>query len=123
MKLLPIGCILLLLAGAQAEDIMFFADDHYKSVGRPELVASAANPVLLPGECVLHINLANLGELEELIPIDQSGPSEEILLEMIEEMKGSHALDINAALIGSGPVLVTSGPEKIDDLPAGEKAW
>ena len=122
MNLLPIGCVLLLLASAQAEDIMFFADDHYKSLGRPALAASSANPALLAGEGVLHINLANLGRLEELMPINQSGPAQDILLEMKEEMKGSHALAIDAALIGSGPILVTSGPERIDDIAPGEKA-
>src|SRR5512137_2558950 len=121
MKLLAIGCILL-LASAQAEDMMFFADDHYKSMGRPVLAASAANPALLPGEGTLRINLANLGELEELMPINLSGPSQDILLEMKEEMNGSHALNINATLIGSGQILVASGPQKVDLLPAGEKA-
>jgi hypothetical protein len=123
MKLLPIGCILLLLLGpAQAEEVMFFADDHYKSLGRPALAASVANPAILPGEGILHINLANLGELEELMPINQSGPSQDILLEMEEEMKGGDALNINAALMGSGPILVTSGPRNVEALPAGEKA-
>jgi hypothetical protein len=122
MNLLPLGCVLLLLASAQAEDIMFFADDHYKSLGRPALAASSANPALLAGEGVLHINLANLGRLEELMLINQSGPAQDIRLEMKEEMKGSHALAIDVALIGSGPILVTSGPERIDDIAPGEKA-
>ena len=79
--------ILLLLAGTgQAEDLIFFADDHYKSLGRPELTASVANPALVPGEGILRINLANVGELEELMPINESGSNEDILLEMRAEM-------------------------------------
>jgi len=122
MRLLPLFCILLLLSSAQAEDIMFFADDYYKSLGRPALAASAVNPVLLPGEGVLQINLANLGRLEELMPIEQSGPAQDILLEMKEEMRGGHALAVNAALIGSGGIAVPSGPERIDDIAPGDNA-
>lgn len=123
MNLLPIGCVLiLLLMPAQAEDIMFFSDDHYKSLGRPALAASAANPALQPGRGVLHINLANLGELEELMPINQGGPAQDVLREIKEEMKGCHALAINAALIASGSIQVTSGPVKVDDIAPGEKA-
>ncbi|HOU70433.1 MAG TPA: hypothetical protein PKY20_02490 [Methanothrix sp.] len=122
MSLLPLFCILLLLSSSQAEDIMFFADDYYKSLGRPALAASAVNPVLLPGEGTLQINLANLGRLEELIPIEQSGPARDIHLEMKEEMRGGHALAVNAALIGSGGIAVSSGPERIDDIAPGDNA-
>ena len=122
MRLLSLCCVLLLLSGAQAEDIMFFADDYYKSLGRPVLAASAANPSLLPGESILHINLANLGQLEELLPIDQNGPPRDILAEMKEEMKGGHALDISAALMGSGPIQVVSGPVMVDLIAPGERA-
>ena len=101
---------------------MFFADDYYKSLGRPALAASAVNPVLLPGEGVLQISLANLGRLEELMPIEQSGPAQDILLEMKEEMRGGHALAVDAALIGSGGIAVSSGPERIDDIAPGDNA-
>lgn len=122
MNLLAAFFILLLVATqSQAEEIMFFADDHYKSLGSPILAASAANPALQPGDCILKINLANLGELEELIPINQSGSREDIIREMKEEMKGPDAKEINAALSGSGPIIVTSGRRRIGNLPAGEK--
>jgi hypothetical protein len=122
MNLLAAFFALLLVATySQAEEIMFFADDHYKSLGSPILMASAANPALQPGENILKINLANLGELEELIPINQSGPGEDIIREMKEEMKGPDAKEINAALSGSGPIIVTSGQRRIGNLPAGEK--
>ena len=111
MKLLHVISILLLLAGTgQAEDLIFFADDHYKSLGRPELTASVANPALVPGDSILRINLANVGELEELMPINESGSNEDILLEMKAEMQSSDALNINAALAGAGPIKVTTGP-------------
>ncbi|MBN1236370.1 MAG: hypothetical protein JW999_10045 [Methanotrichaceae archaeon] len=123
MKLLNIIIILLLLAGTgQAEDLIFFADDHYKSLGQPELAASAANPSLVPGECTLRVSLANFGELEELIPINASGSNEDMLLEMEAEMQSIDALNINAALAGVGPIKVTTGPQHIKILPAGAKA-
>jgi len=127
MMLLHIISILLLLAGpGQAEDLIFFADDHYKSFGRPELTASVANPALLPGDNVLRINLANVGELEELMPINESGSNEDILLEMKAETKSCDALNINAALGGAGPIKVTTGPQQIKQhiktLPAGAAA-
>ncbi|MCX6673004.1 MAG: hypothetical protein NTY37_04405 [Methanothrix sp.] len=132
MMLLHIISILLLLAGTgQAEDLIFFADDHYKSFGRPELTASVANPALLPGNSILRINLANVGELEELMPINESGSNEDILLEMSAEMQSSNALNINAALagagpMGSGPIKVTTGTQQIKQhiktLPAGAAA-
>ncbi len=122
MRLLSLCCVLLLFSSAQAEDIMFFADDYYKSLGRPVLAASAANPSLPPGERILCINLANLGRLEELMPIDQSGPDGDIMTEMKEEMKGGQAMAVSAALKGSGPIQVTSGPVMVEDIAPGERA-
>jgi hypothetical protein len=122
MRLLSLCCVLLLFSSAQAEDIMFFADDYYKSLGRPVLAASAANPSLPPGESILCINLANLGRLEELMPIDQSGPDGDIMAEMKEEMKGGQAMAVSAALKGSGPIQVTSGPVMVEDIAPGERA-
>ena len=123
MKILLIISILLLIAGiGQSDDLLFFADDHYKSLGQPSLVATVANPALQPGECVLEIDLANAGELQELILINQSGSEEDILQEMNEELKSCDAGNINVVLRGSGTVVVTSGPQHLDNLPAGEKA-
>ncbi|MDD1751230.1 MAG: hypothetical protein LUO89_15310 [Methanothrix sp.] len=127
MRLLHIISILLLLAGTiQAEDLIFFADDHYKSLGQPQLMASLANPALVPGESILRINLANVGELEELMPINESGSNEDIILEMSAEMHSSDALNINAALLGAGPIKVVTGPDQINqhitNLPAGDAA-
>ncbi len=120
MRLLHVISILLLLAGnGLAEDLIFFADDHYKSLGQPELTACAANPVLLPGDSILQINLANAGELEELIPINESGPNEDILQEMIAETKSCDALNINAILGEARAIKVTTGPQNILVLPAG----
>ncbi|MFA6371530.1 MAG: hypothetical protein WCW68_02795 [Methanothrix sp.] len=120
MKLLHVISILLLLAGTvQAEDIIFFADDHYKSLGRPELTASVANPALVPGDSILRINLANVGELEELMPINESGSNDDILLEMKAEMHSCDALNISAALGEAGPIKVTTGQQLIMILPAG----
>jgi hypothetical protein len=123
MKLLNIISILLLLAGTgQAEDLIFFADDHYKSLGQPELAASVTNPALVPGDCILRVSLANFGKLEELIPINTSGSDEDILLEMEAEMHSIDALNIDAVLAGAGPIKVTTGAQHIKVLPAGGKA-
>jgi hypothetical protein len=123
MKLLQVISILLLLAGAGlAEDLIFFADDHYKSLGRPELTACVANPVLLPGDSILRIDLANAGELEELIPINESGSNEDILQEMIAETKSCDALNINAVLGEAPAIKVTTAPQSINVLPAGSAA-
>ncbi len=86
MKLIRAICILLLLVSAvQAEDLIFFADDHYKAVGLPLLNASIANPVLCLGDSILTITLANDGRLEELMPISGNGSKEDISREMAEE--------------------------------------
>jgi hypothetical protein len=123
MRLLQVISILLLLAGTGlAEDLIFFADDHYKSLGRPQLTASVANPALVPGECILRIDLANAGELEELIPINDSGSNEDILLEMRAETKSCDALNINAVLGGAGPIKATKGQQHINVLPGGGAA-
>ncbi len=123
MKLLHVISALLLLAGiSQAEDSIFFADDHYKSIGRPELTASVANPVLVSGNCILRINLANVGELKELMSINESGSNEDILQEMRAEIQGIDALNIDAALTGAATIKVTTGPQHIKNLPAGAAA-
>ncbi len=121
MELFKIICILLIFAGScHAEDLIFFADDHYKSLGHLEFNASVTNPALVPGEGILRISLANTGRVEELIPISGSGSEEDILQEMKEEMHSSDAVDINAVLAASKPLHVTSGPQSIVALRAGD---
>jgi hypothetical protein len=123
MKLLHVISILLLLAGTgQAEDVIFFADDHYKSLGQLQLTASVANPAMVPGDSILRVYLANVGELDELMPINESGSNEDILLEMEAEMHSCDAFNISAALRETGPIKVTTGPQLIKILPAGAAA-
>jgi hypothetical protein len=123
MKLLHIISILLFLAGtALAEDLIFFADDHYKSLGRPELAAFVVNPILLPGESILQISLANGGELKELIPINESGAHDDILQEMMAETKSCDALNIVASLGGAPCIRVTDPSQSLSALPAGSAA-
>lgn len=118
---MKIICILLILAGlGQAEDIIFFADDHYKSISKIELYASATNPALVPGDAVLRISLANHGKIEELLPISSIGSPDDILLEMKGEMNSSDAMEIRALLEAPEPLLVTSGRQYIPVLPPGE---
>jgi len=104
------------------EDLIFFADDHYKAVGMPEIVASVADPSLDAGEDVLVVTLANNGRLEELIPISGNGSKEDISREMAEETHSVDALDITATLAGAGPIRVDSGPQHFESLPAGALA-
>ncbi len=121
MKLFEIICILMILAGTcLAEDLIFFADDHYKSLGLLELKASVINPALSPGDHILRINLANIGQLEELMPINDNGSGDDIRREMQEEMHSVDALNINAALDGAESIHVTSGPQHIAILRAGD---
>ncbi len=121
MKLFEIICILLFICGSGlAEDLIFFADDHYKALGQPLLKASVANPSLLPANSVLRINLANLGQLEELIPINGNGSKDDIYREMEEEMHSIDALNIKADLQSKGAFNVTSGPKLIASLPSGD---
>jgi hypothetical protein len=121
MKLFEIVCILLILSGTcLAEDLIFFADDHYKSLGLLDLKASVTNPALNPGNSLLKIDLANTGRLEELIPINDNGPPDDIRAELKEEMHSVDALNINAVLDGAESLRVTSGPQHISVLRSGD---
>jgi len=122
-----VECILMLLLLCQncagVEELIFFADDHYKVFGRPELQASAINPIIDPGKSsVLRISLANNGRVEELIPINGNGSEKDVALEIMEEQKSVDAQNITARLFGDEDISVTSGPYHIDSLPAGSVA-
>lgn len=116
-------CVLAtLVATVCAEDLMFFADDHYKAAGEPLLKASAVNPVLEPGtSSTLRITLENVGLLQELIP-NIAGDAAEISAEAREELHSVDAVNITAKLSGNGPVIVTSGPYSLGSLPTGSVA-
>ena len=118
-------CILLLfclalVVAVPGQDLLFFSDDHYKSLGGPELRASVAGPVLTAGRGTIALDLANAGELEELVSVNGSGRSDEIMQEMNEEMKSPDALNITATLPASWPLLSSEGPQHIASLPAGQ---
>ncbi len=120
-----LSCILavLCMGYVEAEEMIFFADDHYKALGEPLLQASAVNPTVEPGRSTtLRITLANAGRLDELVPIDGNGSEEDIVQEMEEELHNIDALNITAALTGDGDIAVTSSPDHIDSLPAGSVA-
>jgi len=114
--------LLFLLSVAEAEDLIFFADDHYKAVGLPVLNASVPNPVLPRGQAAFEVVLANSGRLEELMPISGNGSQQDIQREMEEEMHSVDALSIEATLEGSGQVRVASGPVHIERLASGSLA-
>lgn len=120
-----LSCILaaLCMGYVEAEEMIFFADDHYKALGEPLLQASAVNPTVEPGRSiVLQVTLANAGRLDELVPIDGNGSEEDIAQEMEEELHNVDALNITATLMGDEDIAVTSGPDNIDFLPAGSVA-
>ena len=118
-SLLLICVLATLLATGCAEELMFFADDHYKAAGEPLLKASAVNPVLEPGtNSTLRITLENAGLIQELIP-NKAGDAGEISGEAREELHSVDAVNITAKLSGNGPVVVTSGPYNLASLPAG----
>ncbi|MGA9099976.1 MAG: hypothetical protein WB392_13710 [Methanotrichaceae archaeon] len=120
MNRLNILCILILLSVCSAEDTMFFADDHYKAIGGPKLSASAASPVLYPGDnSTLVILLGNIGRMDELIPTQRNGSYDDIMKEMRDEMRSVDALNITASLQSSGPVDVVSEPCVVTSLPTG----
>ncbi len=119
------GCILMLLCHncAGAEELIFFADDHYKVLGGPDLHVSAINPVIEPGRSsVLRIVLANDGMIDELIPISGNGSEADIAMEIDEELHSVDALNITVNLLGDEHVSVTSGQCRIESLPAGSLA-
>ncbi len=122
-SLLPLLCVLAtLVATGCAEELMFFADDHYKAAGEPELKASAVNPVLEPGtNSTLRITLENVGLVQELIP-NKAGDAAEISAEAREELHSIDADNITVRLSGSGPVVVTSRPYSLASLPTGDVA-
>lgn len=122
-----VECILMLLLLCQncagVEELIFFADDHYKALGGPELQASAINPTIDPGKSsVLKISLANNGRIKELIPINGNGSETDVAREIEEEQKSVDAQNITARLFGDEDISVTSGPCHIDSLPSGSVA-
>lgn len=124
MLRLNILCILILVSVCSAEDMMFFADDHYKVIGEPIISATAVNPVLSPEENVLVIKLGNIGRVTELIPTLKNGSDEDIMKEIRAEMHSVDATNITATLHSSGPVDVLAEPRTITiaSLPSGSVA-
>ncbi len=123
MRLFGIICLLAMLcSAAPAEDLIFFADDHYKALGAPAINASVVNPALEEGDSVLRIALANDGRLEELMPINGSGSEADLLREMEEEQKCTDALNLRATLSGDGPLMVESTAKRLKALPTGAVA-
>jgi hypothetical protein len=121
----PLLCLFTLLTalGYAEEELMFFADDHYKAIGEPELRASAINPVLEQGgNSTLRVILANAGRLSELIPTQSGGNETDASYEALEELHSVDAENVTAKLSGSGPVVVTSGPHSLASLPSGSVA-
>ena len=107
MRLIGIFCLLAMLCSdASAEDLIFFADDHYKALGAPVINASVVNPALEEGDSVLRIALANDGRLEELMPINASGSEADLQREMEEEQKCADALNLRATLSGDGALWI-----------------
>ncbi len=115
--------IIIAFAPAAADELIFFADDHYKVLGEPQLRASALNPVIEPGKnATISVMLANSGRVEELIPISGNGSEADIFLEIEEEQNCVDAQNITVRLFGDEYISVTSPPCLIDSLPSGSVA-
>jgi hypothetical protein len=119
-SVLTLICFLLLAyAAAGAEELIFFAEDHFKAIGAPKLAASIVNPVSESGqEEVLTIALANIGRLDELILVG-NGSTDDASKEMREEMRSVDAVNVEARLLGNEFVKVSSGNRSIPFLPSG----
>lgn len=113
-------CLLLLAyAAAGAEELIFFAEDHFKAIGAPKLAASIVNPVSESGqEEVVTIALANIGRLEELILVG-NGSTDDASKEMREEMRSVDAVNVEARLLSNEFIKVSSGNRPIPFLPSG----
>jgi hypothetical protein len=113
-------CFLLLAyAATGAEELIFFAEDQFKSIGAPKLAASIVNPVLEPGrDEVVTIALANNGRLEELILVG-NGSTDDASKEMREEMRCVDAINVEVRLLGNEFVNVSPGKKSISFLPSG----
>jgi hypothetical protein len=125
MRLLLLLCIAALISiSACSEEILYFADDHYKAIAGPKLSASVSSPVIEAGKTsTIRISLANGGKLEELIPTNVfPGAEEAASMEMSEEMKSCDAYNITAKLSSEYPITVISGPCHLGSLLAGSVA-
>ncbi|HWQ18311.1 MAG TPA: hypothetical protein VN455_00920 [Methanotrichaceae archaeon] len=126
MKVRAIMILLLAIlpAALGSSEIIYFADDHYKALGSPDLMASAATPAFDPGKSgVLEIDLANAGRADELIPSDvQPGSEAASSAERSEELGIADAFDLTARLELLQPsesIKVVSGPVRVPELPSG----
>jgi len=121
-SLLCLVCLLALFQPSLGNEIVFFEGDHYKTMGSPKLVATVANPHIAQGRSILSIALANVGVLEELIPVGR-GKESDVSEEISEESHDVDAVNVTAILRGSGPVTVRSRPVHIDSLPSGSMKY
>ena len=121
--LLCLVCLLALFQPGLGGEVVFFEGDHYKAVGgSPKLVASVANPQIDQGRSILRIALANIGALEELIPVGK-GNEPNVSEEISEEGHDVDAVNVTVVLSGSGPVTVRPRPVHIDSLPSGSMKY
>ncbi len=121
-SLLCLACLLALFQPCLGSEVIFFQGDHYKAVGSPKLLATVANPQIDQGRSILRVALANVGSLEELIPVGK-GKESDIAEEISEEVHGADAVNVTAVLSGSGPVTVRSRPVRVGSLPSGSMRY
>jgi hypothetical protein len=119
-RIFELICILMLLSSVKGgEELIFFADDYYKVIGSPKLVASVINPaVTLDNRPLITIALANNGIVEEIIPINNS-ISSDAAQELIEEMRSTDAIILVASLEGNEIAKAFNDTQSISFLPSG----
>jgi len=103
---------------------IYFAGDHYKVEGEPQIKAAPVNALLASGENVtLRLILSNSGGVVKLEPRDVPlGSESEASQEMLAEFACADAVNLEATLRSRGTIEVVSDTTQVQSLPSGEVA-
>jgi len=120
MRYNVLSLLLILLIPAGGQELMLFADDHYKVLGGPRIEASPVQAVFQPGEnATLQVILANVGRVDGLIPVNPvMGEEAAAARERDEELLSVDAFNLVATLRADGQVFAKSSVG-ISILPGG----
>lgn len=109
---------------SSASEEVYFAGDHYKVKGSPDIEVMPVNSQFHAGENTkMELILANGGTVDELVPSDLSpGSDVEAAQEMIAEFDCVNAINLVAQLRSQGPIDVLSDPVRLESLVSGDTA-
>ncbi|HQF15863.1 MAG: hypothetical protein A4E45_01085 [Methanosaeta sp. PtaB.Bin039] len=126
MRLADALMLLVCLAACQVvlgQEMILFADDHYKALGEPLIAAAPVGPVLQAGQDdLVRIAIDNRGRLDGLISTGVFGQAGEAALERQEEVKAIDALNLVASLKSIPEVEVLTPEVNLSQLSSGEAA-